>query len=62
MTLPIGLFTTPLEDDLLYKLGEQARIDGKNRDAAWKEICAESGYSEGRTPARERFEDGFYGA
>jgi len=62
MNLPKGVFTTNLEDDLLYKAGQQARQNGENRDSAWESLRKEMGYAEGRTPARERFEDGFYGA
>ena len=30
------------------------KIDG------WREICKEMGFFEGRTPAREAYEDGYY--
>jgi hypothetical protein len=48
--------------DLLKSLGALARSDGKSKEAGWTEICNDMGYTEDRTPAREAFEDGFYGA
>lgn len=49
--------------DVLHQRGQQARANGKDRDTAWAEVCEEFGFERyARTPARERFEDGFYGA
>jgi hypothetical protein len=51
------------DSDELYEAGKRARAAGLGRDEGWKAIAEEKGYSRyGRTPARERFEDGFYGA
>lgn len=62
MDLPKGLFTSLLEDDLLYQTGQNDRADGVSMRDGWEKLRKELGYPEGRTPARERYEDGFFGA
>ena len=57
-----ALFSDDVAVDL-YERGKQAREGGKDRDTAWGEVCEALGFERyTRTPARERFEDGFYGA
>jgi hypothetical protein len=48
--------------DFTYEAGQRARAEGKDRNTAWEEFREANGLPTGRTPARERFEDGFYGA
>lgn len=62
MNLPKGLFTSPLEDDLMYQTGQNDRADGVPMHDGWEKLRKELDYPEGRTPAREKYEDGYYGA
>jgi hypothetical protein len=44
-------------------LEENGRLDcnaGKSMYDGWNEICIATGYSRGRTPAREAYEDGYF--
>ena len=46
--------------DLLKENGRLDRRDGKSMAQGWEELRKEAGYSDGRTPAREAYEDGYY--
>ncbi len=45
---------------LLFENGKSDAARGVNLYNGWREVCASTGYSEGRTPAREAYEDGWY--
>ncbi len=46
---------------LLMVNGASDRSAGTSMYDGWREIAKECGFSEGRTPAREAYEDGWYG-
>ena len=53
----------PLMVTLLYSNGASDRKNGVSMRDGWAEVCKEFGWSPyNRTPARERYEDGYYSA
>jgi hypothetical protein len=51
----------PLTQDLLRANGKSDRELGVDMHKGWKEIKTMLELSDGRTPAREAYEDGYYG-
>jgi hypothetical protein len=45
---------------LLFANGQSDRQHNIDMYTGWKEICKTTGYHDGRTPAREAYEDGYY--
>lgn len=46
--------------DQLYLTGKQDRANGLHYSTGWGSLCKDLGFSTGRTPAREAYEDGFF--
>ena len=59
MTLK-DIVVSPLTYDLLKENGRLDCNAGKSMHDGWEEIRKDAGYSAGRTPAREAYEDGYY--
>jgi hypothetical protein len=51
---------TELTYQLLFANGQSDRQHNIDMYTGWKEICKTTGYHDGRTPAREAYEDGYY--
>lgn len=49
-----------LTSDLLFANGVSDAKRGVHYSTGWREVANELGFSSGRTPARERYEDGWY--
>lgn len=49
-----------ITSDLLFMNGQQDRKAGISIYNGWKEIAESIGFSQRHTPARERYEDGWY--
>lgn len=48
---------------LLHANGLSDRLNGIDKNKGWEEICNEFGWNPyNQTPAREKYEDGYYGA
>jgi hypothetical protein len=56
----LDLAATTLEQELLFAAGVSDRRNGVSRYDGWKALCRDIGYSHGSTPARNRYEDGWY--
>lgn len=54
------ILISPLTYDLLKENGKMDCNAGTDMHTGWREVAKECGYSEGRTPAREAYEDGYY--
>ena len=54
------IIISPLTYDLLKENGKKDCEAGINMHTGWEEVRKGAGYSAGRTPAREAYEDGYY--
>jgi len=60
MSLLNELVLPPLTSDLLKQIGQQDRQNGVNMIEGWRTLREQMGFADGRTPAREAYEDGYY--